>query len=232
VRVIDNFPSQLKHAFAFIYKNLARRGNSMINRRTLIPTIFAVALIALSLPALAAAQGSYDPYGGYGRDNRDNSRDDRRNNDRYDQRRVRDSVKRLKDLSGDFKRHLDSALDHSRYDDSNREDRINDVARDFHDAADTLKDRADDGRNLNRSSGEARRVLQLGSRLNSFMERNQLDGRVESEWSRIRQELRLIADAYGFNWSDFDDRYYQNDNRRDNDDNRRRSNNRRNNYPW
>ncbi len=205
----------------------------MIKRRTLIPAIFAIAMIALCLPALAAAQGSYDPYGGYGRDNRNNSRDDRRDNDRYDQRRLRDSVKRLQDLSGDFERHLDSALDHSRYDSSRREDRINDVAKEFRNAARRLKDRADDGRNLNRSSGEARTVLQLGSRLNSFMERNQLDGRVESDWSRIHQELRLIANAYGFNWSDFDDRYYQNDNRRrDDDDSRRRSNNRRNNYPW
>jgi hypothetical protein len=202
----------------------------MINRRTLIPTIFAAALIALALPALAAAQGSYDPYGGdYGR-NGGYRRDNRSSN--YDQRRLRDSVKRLKDLSRDFERHLDSSLDRSRYDDSRREDRINDVAKAFHNAADTLKDRADDGRNLNRSSGEARRVLQLGSQLDRFMERNRLDNRVESDWSRIRQELRLIADVYGFNWSDFDDRYYRNDDNRRDEDFRGRGNNRRNNYPW
>jgi hypothetical protein len=199
----------------------------MTNRRTLIPTLFAAALIALSLPALAAAQGGYGTY---------NGSDGRDRNGNYDQRRLRDSTRRLKDLSRDFERHLDSALDHSRYDDSRREDRINDVARDFHNAADSLKDSADDGRNLNRSSGEARRVLQLGSQLDRFMERNRLDGRVTSDWSRIRQELRLIADAYGFNWSDFDDRYYNNDNRRRDDyDYRRRNNsnnNRRSNYPW
>lgn len=195
----------------------------MINRRTLIPTLFAAALIALSLPALAAAQGGYGTYNGsYGRDRNGN----------YDQRRLRDSTRRLKDLSRDFEKHLDSALDRSRYDDSQREDRINNVARDFHNAADSLKDSADDGRNLNRSSGEARRVLQLGSQIDRFMERVRLtDGRVTSDWSRIRQELRLIADVYGFNWSDFDDRYYNNDNRRRDDyDYRRRNNNNRRNY--
>ncbi|HEY0546899.1 MAG TPA: hypothetical protein VGC91_16085 [Pyrinomonadaceae bacterium] len=201
----------------------------MINRRTLT-LIFAVSLIALALPALAAAQGSSDPNGDYGR-NRDDRRDDRRNDDRYDQRRLRDSTRRLKDLSGDFRRHLDSALDRSRYDSSRREDNINDTAREFQDAAGTLKDRTDDSRNLSRSSNEARRVLQLGAQLDRFMERSRFqDGRVTSDWSRIRQELRAVADIYGFNWSDFDDRYYRDDNRRD-DDSRRR--NRRNtNYPW
>lgn len=198
----------------------------MINRRTLT-LLFAISLIALALPALAAAQGNYD----YGR-NRD-YRDDRRNDNRYEQRRLRDSTKRLEDLSGDFRKHLDSALDRSRYDDSQREDRINDTAREFHDAARTLKDRADDGRNINRSSGEARRVLQLGSQIARFMERSRLrDGRVNSDWSRIRQELQTIADVYGFNWSDFDDRYYRDDNNRRDDDNNRRRNRRNSNYPW
>ncbi|MBV9209509.1 MAG: hypothetical protein JOZ52_02705 [Acidobacteria bacterium] len=175
--------------------------------------------MALALPALAAAQGGYGTYG----------RNDRRNDDRYDQRRLRDSTRRLKSLSEDFRKHLDSALDRSRYDDSRREDNINNTARNFEDAADNLKDRADD-RNLSRSSGEARRVLQLGAQLDRFMERTRLsDGRVNSDWSRIRQELRTIADIYGFNWSDFDDRYYRDDRR---DDDSRRRNRRNSSYPW
>ena len=182
----------------------------MINRRTLIPTIFAVALVALSLPALAAAQGGY-----YGRD-------DNRRYSNYDQRRLRESVKRLENLSDNFRKHLDSSLDRSRYDDSRREDNINNVARDFQNAADTLEDRFDNGKNLNRSSNEARRVLQLGMQLDRVMGRNRFDNRVESEWARIRQELRYVADAYGFNMSDFNDNYYRRD-----DDNRRRGNNRR-----
>ncbi len=195
----------------------------MTNRRTLIPTLFAAALIALSLPALAAAQGGYGTY------NDSNRRDNRYGN--YDQRRLRDSTRRLKDLSRDFQRHVDSALDSSRYDDSRREDRINEVARDFRNAADSLKDSADDGRNLNRSSGEARRVLQLGSQIDRFMQRVRLsDGRISNDWARIRQELNLIANVYGFNWSDFDDRYYNNDNRRRDDYDYRRRNNRRSNY--
>jgi hypothetical protein len=135
-------------------------------------------------------------------------------------------------LSDEFQRHLDSALDRSRYDDSQREDRINDVAKDFENATDNLKDRYDDGKNLNRSSGEARRVLQLGSVLNAFMVRNRLGGRAESEWARIRQDLTVVASAYGFNMADFDNRDYRYDDNRSNDNYRRRGINRRVNWPF
>lgn len=191
----------------------------MINRRRLIPTIFAVALAALCLPVLAAAQGGY-----YGND-RDNRRND--NNNRYNYRALRDSVKRVQDRSDNFQDHLDDALDRSRYDDSRREDNINEVAKQFKNAADRLEDRYDDGRNVNRSSNEARHLLQLGGRINAFMLRNRMGGRVESEWARIRQDLNIIASAYGFNMGDFNNGNYRND-----DNNRRRGNNRRSSYPW
>jgi hypothetical protein len=178
----------------------------MINRRTL--RLLAVALVALCLPVMAAAQGGYYGNDRYGRN--------------YNNRALRDSVQRVKDRSDNFEDHLDSALDRSRYDDSRREDRINDVAKEFQRAAEQLDDRFDNGRNLTRSSNEARRLLQLGSQIDRFMARNRLGGRAESEWARIRQDLHVIANAYGFNWGDFDDRY-----RRDDDYNRRRGNNRR-----
>lgn len=212
-------------------QNLSRRIISMSNLRRWIPTIFIVSLVVLCLPMIAAAQGRYEDYGGnYGRNG-----DYRRDNDRYgyyDQRRLRDSVKRLDNLSRDFQKHLDSALDHSRYNNSQREDRINDVAHDFRNATGNLKDRYDDGKNLNRSSGEARRLLQLGSVLNAFMARNRLDYRVESDWSRIRQELSVVASAYGFNIADFDNRDYRYDDNRGNDTYRRRGNNRRVDWSW
>ena len=99
----------------------------MKNRRTILMTVIATALLAFCLPSLAVAQGRYDPYGrnrGYGR---------------YDVRYLRDSVRRLKDLSGRFEDHLDSALDRSRVDGTRREDHLNDIAREFHNAAKDLE---------------------------------------------------------------------------------------------
>ncbi len=184
--------------------------------RRFIQTFVLAALFALVLPVAASAQGHYNPYGhdhDYRRDrDRDYGRsgDYRRNNDSrygYDQRQLRDSVRRLKDRSNDFKKHIDSALDHSRYDGRRREDRINEEAHDFHDAADRLKDHYDDGRNLNRSAEDARRLVQLGSHIDRFIARNPLDSRTTSDWSAIRQDLRVIANAYGFRMSDFDGVY-------------------------
>jgi hypothetical protein len=152
--------------------------------------------MAIFLPLIASAQGSN---GSWNRDRRDN--DNWRSGNRYDSRILRDVTRRLDDRSGDFQRHLDSALDRSRYDGTRREDRINEIARDFHNAASELRRSAGDGRNLNRSSDEARRVLQLGSRIDQFIARQRLDYRAAGDWAQIRQDLRVIADIYNLNFN-------------------------------
>jgi hypothetical protein len=191
----------------------------MTNRRKqLIPTIIAAALLALCLPIMASAQGNYDPWN-RDRDYRRDRRNDNNNRYGYDVRTLRDSIRRVKDRSDDFRDHLDSALDHSRVDGTRREDGINDIARDFERAAARLNDRFDNGRDLNRSTNEARRLLEIGSRIDQFMSRGRLNGRVQSDWAQIRQDLRVIASAYG-QYSYSNDPY----NRRDDG---RRNNNRR-----
>lgn len=180
----------------------------MNNRRTIL-TVIATALLALCLPVLAAAQGSY----GRGR------------NDgyygRYDGRSLRDAARRVHDRSRDFQRHIDEALDRSRYDDTRREDRINDAARDFRNAASDFRNAIGDGRNLNRGANEAQRLLQLGSRIDRFISRNRLDSRSASDWAQIRQDLRLIANAYSHRYDD-DDYYRRNGGYRRDDDRYRR----------
>lgn len=184
----------------------------MTNRRTTILTITAVALISLILPAVASAQNG--PWWGQGRGGGDRNRDvyRDRNQDRdygrnrggygYDPRALRDAVHRVEDRSEDFEDRLDRALDRSRYDDSRREDRINEVAKEFRDSSRRLKSRFNDGRDLNRSADEARRLLQISSRIDQFMSRNRLDSRTVSEWNQIRYDLRVIADAYGIRTND------------------------------
>jgi hypothetical protein len=195
----------------------------MVNRRRFIPTVISAALIALFLPLVASAQGGYDPWG----------RRDRRNNDdwrygRNDNRGLRDVARRLDDRSGDFQRHLDSALDRSRIDDTRREDNINNMAREFRHAASNFRDRVDDGRNLSRASNEAHRLLQIGSRLDGIVQRVG-DSRARSDWAQIRQDLRIVGNAYGINYSGGgygrNDGYYG----RDDDRYRNRRNDRRNN---
>jgi len=141
---------------------------------------------------MASAQGGYDPWNR----NRDYRRD--RRNDDYGYRSLRDSIRRVRNRSDDFRNHLDSALDRSRIDDTRREDRINDIAREFERAANRLDDRFDNGRDLNRSADEARHLLEVGARIDQLMARTRFrDGRVQSDWAQIRQDLRVIANAYG-----------------------------------
>src|ERR1044071_34952 len=128
----------------------------MTNRHTLKFSIFAAAILALSLPVAAAAQWG----GRYPQDRYPDRYPDNRGYGRYDDRALRDSVNRLDRLSKDFERDMDRALDHSRANGTNREDQINNQVHQFRRAVSDLKSRVGNGRDLNRSANEARRVLQ------------------------------------------------------------------------
>jgi len=163
----------------------------MTNRHTLKFSILAAGILALSLPAAAAAQ-----WGGYPQD-RDRDRD-RGGYGRYDERALRDSVHRLDRLAKDFEKNMDRALDRSRSNGSQREDRINEQVHEFRNAVGDLKSHIGNGRDLNRSADEARRVLQEGQQVDRVARPRWFDGRLSSDWSNIQRELRFISDAYGF----------------------------------
>src|ERR1051325_6048914 len=98
----------------------------MTNRRTLKFSIFAAGILALALPAAASAQWGRYP----------------------DDRGLRDSVNRLDRVSKDFERDMDRALDHSRVNGSNRENRLNDQVHQFRKREGNLKPGVGKGRHL------------------------------------------------------------------------------------
>lgn len=158
-----------------------------MNRFKKLTAIFAFSLLVLALPTIASAQW------------RDRDDDDNYNrNGRYN-RNIEYTVKNLRNRSRNFARTVDRELDNSRYDNRNREDRINDLAEQFKRAADDLEDSYDNGRNYNNSQDEARRVLQLGQQLDNALYRSRLNYNVQNEWNQIRQDLDVIANAYGYN---------------------------------
>ena len=132
----------------------------MTNRNTLKFSIFAAAILAFALPSAASAQWGRYP------DDRDNGRG------RYDDRGLRDSVHRLDRLAKDFEREMDRSLDRSRANGSRREDQINNEVHQFRDAVGDLKSRVGNGRDLNRSADEARRVIQEADQLDRFARRS------------------------------------------------------------
>ena len=128
---------------------------------------------------------------------------------------------RLDRIAKDFERDMDRSLDRSRANGSRREDQINNQVHQFRDAVGDLKSRVGNGRDLNRSADEARRVLQEADQLDRVARRT-------SQWSQIQQELRYISNVYGFRYNGGygrDDDWRRNgDWRRDRDRNNDRNN--------
>ena len=114
----------------------------MTNRRFTVLTFAAVALATFLAPADASAQSVWDRIrdraeqeqrnDDYGRNRRDRDDDRYGRNGRmsdYERRQLRDLSRRIDDRSRDLQRNIDRLLDNSRVNGTNREDRINNEAR-------------------------------------------------------------------------------------------------------
>jgi hypothetical protein len=150
--------------------------------------LFAFALIALAMPTIASAQwnGGYGN-GGYG-------------NGRYN-RDIRGTIENLRDGARNFERQIDRG-NNGRYGNNNRygNDRVlRNLADRFSDATKDLQNAYGRGRNLNNSADEARRVLDIASQINNELYHSRGDRYLENEWQRLGNELRVVADTYGYN---------------------------------
>src|SRR5919205_290357 len=133
----------------------------MLNRRFTVLTFAAVALATFVAPASASAQSIWDRIrdraeqerqrdDDYGRNRRGRDDDRYGRMSDYERRQLRDLARRIDDRSGDLQRDIDRLLDHSRINGTNREDRINDEARDFRNAASRFRNVAGDSNELYR----------------------------------------------------------------------------------
>jgi hypothetical protein len=200
----------------------------MTNRRFTVLTFAAVALATFLAPANASAQTVWERIRDRAeQEQRDRNRDDdwRRNrrddNGRmsdYDRRQLRDLSRRIDDRSRDLQRDVDHLLDNSRYNGSNREDRINNEARDLRNAANRFRNVAGDNDRLDRSRDEARDLLQTASQASRMLGRLRMDSRTSNDWNQLRSDLRAVANIYNlrFNEDRGYDIYNGNDDRRGN----------------
>jgi uncharacterized membrane protein len=197
----------------------------MTNRRFTLLTFAAITLATFLAPASAGAQTIWDRIRDRAEQQRDRDRDpdwrrDRRDDDRYgrrggrisdyERRELRDLARRIDDRSRDLQRDIDRALDHSRINGSDREDRINSEARDFRNAASRFRNVAGDSNDLYRSRDEAQNLLQEASRVGRVISRIRTDWRTSSDWNQIRSDLRTVANIYGLRFNDGGG-YYGND---------------------
>ena len=117
---------------------------------------------------------------------------------RLSEKEMRDLLKRIDKQSETFRSSLKEALDHSRFDDTKAEDRINDFVKDFEKASDRLKERFNDKRS---ASTEVEDVLRRAARIDDFMTRHRLDTRSQSDWAALRTSLDALAEAYNVEWN-------------------------------
>ena len=176
-----------------------------MKRFTTIASMFALALVVLALPAIASAQYSNrdrdDDY--YGRNNRNDDYYGNRNggygNGSYN-RNIRGTIQNLKNRARNFESRLDRMDDRNndRYGrNNNRYDNLEQLSDRFSRATDDLAGAYGNGRNLNGSRDEARRVLDIGSQIENALYRSRGNRNAAGEWSRISSDLRVLSDAYG-----------------------------------
>ncbi len=173
-----------------------------MNRIKSLVAMSAFSLLILGLPAIASAQWN----GGYGGNNNGGYY----GNGGYN---IKSNVKSLKNQAKRFEDAVD------RYDDQNdnrnnrggyggwgggygnnrNSDQLENLADQFKNAADKLEDKYGNGRNLGNSADEARRVLDIASQIDREMYNTRGNGVIQNQWNAIRQDLNMIANAYGYN---------------------------------
>lgn len=169
----------------------------MMKRFTKVASIFVLTLAVLALPAIASAQ-----YRDRDRDDDDYGRNDDYRNGRNN-RNIRGTVQSLRNRARNFEKRLDRIDDRrdDRYGRRNRYDNLEQLADRFARATDDLADEYGNGRNMNNSRDEARRVLDIGSQIESVLYSSRANRNVLNDWGHISNDLRVISSAYGLRYN-------------------------------
>lgn len=105
-------------------------------------------------------------------------------------------IKRVEDSTDKFKKEFDKALDRSRLNNTNREDQLNQYAKDLEHATDDLRKQFDRTDKWIDNKEQVRTCLSLASKINVAMRNRRLGPKVESRWNGLRYDLNTLADVY------------------------------------
>jgi len=105
-------------------------------------------------------------------------------------------IKRVEDSTDKFKKEFDKALDRSRLNNTNREDQLNEYAKDLEHATDDLRKHFDKTDAWLENKEQVRSCLSLASKINVAMRNRRLGPKVESRWTSVRYDLNTLAGVY------------------------------------
>ena len=103
----------------------------------------------------------------------------------------------IEEQSGKFRSSLDSALDKSSLNNTDREDDINAFIKEFDREVRRLHDRFDEHKSV---AADVQAVLDHAARIEGFMRRRGLTEKAQNEWSALRANLDQLAEAYSVTW--------------------------------
>jgi hypothetical protein len=117
---------------------------------------------------------------------------------------------RIDNRTDAFRRSLETALDRSRIDGTQREDNINNYVNDFATATARLRDRFNNRRAV---AADVEEVLNRGMAIDNLIRNNRFAG-AQRQWSDLRTDLRTLANYYNvaWRWDNRNDSYSRNDN--------------------
>ena len=116
---------------------------------------------------------------------------------RMSDKEVKKLMAQLKKDTGKFRKSLDSSLDKSRLNGTNREDDINAFLKNYEDATERLYSRFKDNKSV---SADVEAVLDGAAEIDRFMTRRLAREKAERDWAAVRQDLRRLAEAYNVSW--------------------------------
>src|SRR5215216_8151780 len=151
-----------------------RRGENMRNKRMLIA--INVLMLLASFSVVVRAQDA--PY-------------------RLSDKEVKKLMAQLKKDTGKFRKSLDSSLDRSRLNGTNREDDINASLKNYEDTTERLYSRFKDNKSV---GADVEAVLDGAAEIDQFMTRRLASERAERDWAAVRADLRRLAEAYNVSW--------------------------------
>ena len=116
---------------------------------------------------------------------------------RISDKEVEKIIRRIEQQSDRFKSSLDSALDESRLNGTNREDDINSSIKAFYEQTKQLRDHFD---KRHSATSDVEAVLNRAARIDDFMRRNRLRSKAQDDWSTLKNNLDELASAYNVSW--------------------------------
>ncbi|MBA2338792.1 MAG: hypothetical protein H0V88_00205 [Pyrinomonadaceae bacterium] len=114
----------------------------------------------------------------------------------YSKAEVERVIRRVEESSDRFVGLFDRSLDRSRLNNSEREDRLNERAKDLEGAIDALRSDFDRTDRYRDTQAQVSRVLSVAQGINNVMRRRRFEANTERQWSLVRTDLNTLANYY------------------------------------